>query len=388
MKKIQYYICLMFLGTTLTSCVEEIRFETESFESLLVVDATITDEEKQQTIYLSRTFPFEELGPSPLSSASVELIGDGTSYPFQETNPGEYTSVLSFKAVPNVAYSLQITLDNGTSYESTKEMLTTKSTIDSMYVIRENNLGVDGASIYVDATSFSNDASYFRYEYMETFRLIPPLWREEELVTTTNDTIPCGVEFKPRSTAEKVSYRTEFSNEVDLATTSELSQNTLKRHRFRFIAKNDYRIGHRYSVALKQLAITSEAYEYFSRIKSFSSSESLFSQVQAGFIDGNIQAVSNTSEKVVGYFGVATVSTKRIFFNFVDYFQGEPAPDYISECALTAPKCDNLPQVVGFLSYLRPNDGTVYGDLYVMVPRACGYGSAVGSLEVPDFWVE
>jgi hypothetical protein len=38
------------------SCVEEIPLEAESFESILIVEATVTNENKRQEILLSRSY--------------------------------------------------------------------------------------------------------------------------------------------------------------------------------------------------------------------------------------------------------------------------------------------------------------------------------------------
>ncbi len=50
------------------SCTEKIAFYSDSFESMIVIEGTITNEQKIQTIKISRTYPFEEEGPLPESN--------------------------------------------------------------------------------------------------------------------------------------------------------------------------------------------------------------------------------------------------------------------------------------------------------------------------------
>ena len=68
-KRTYHYIVLAFSAMLVIGCIEEIDFETETFESALVIEATITNELGDQEIVLSRTFRFEEDGPVPESGA-------------------------------------------------------------------------------------------------------------------------------------------------------------------------------------------------------------------------------------------------------------------------------------------------------------------------------
>ena len=92
-----------------TSCTEEIDFKTESFESALVIEATITNELKQQEVLLSRTFQFEENGPNPETNAEISILSVNGEILFQEIEDGKYVSENEFKAQNNSKYTLKIT---------------------------------------------------------------------------------------------------------------------------------------------------------------------------------------------------------------------------------------------------------------------------------------
>ena len=45
-----------------------------------------------------------------------------------------------------------------------------------------------------------------------------------------------------------------------------------------------------------------------------------------------LQSTTNPDDKVIGYFDVASVTSKRIFFNYIDLFPNESLPPYYTEC--------------------------------------------------------
>ena len=381
----------------------------ESFESALVVDATITNEDKQHTIFLSRTYRFEDGGPQPESNATVVVTGNGISYEFQEDKAGAYIATAPFSAVPNVDYQIAINTADGRSYSSTATQLAPVTQIDAVYAVREtNDDGANGMSIYVDTFDPTGNSKYYRYEYEETFRVEPPAFVSQDLVEDFTpaelaDPCPdCVVKFVFRSQDKSICYRTEISRGINLTNTNDFTEDRVTRFLTRFVRSDDYRISHRYSILVKQFVHSSQAYNYLEAFSRFSGEGSLFSQVQPGFIASNIVSNSNPDEKVIGFFDVGSVSEKRIFFNYEDFYPNEPLPPYINACIPTAPlRC--IPEgntrfrCAGLINGLRSNQivyrGMNTGQLplggpYLMVARECGDCTALGDIEPPDFWVE
>ena len=96
MKTVKIYHTIYFIIIVLlnNSCVEPFDIETITFESALVIEATITNEFKYQEINLSQTFRLEDDGPLAESNASVKIVDDnGNIYNFQESSPGKYVSI-------------------------------------------------------------------------------------------------------------------------------------------------------------------------------------------------------------------------------------------------------------------------------------------------------
>ena len=134
------------------------------------------------------------------------------------------------------------------------------------------------------------------------------------------------------------------------------------------------------------------AYRFYETLKNFATSESLFSETQPGYLIGNIISQKDRNEKVLGYFDVASVDEKRIFFNYVDFFPGESLPPYVSPCEIIAPLRGFLIDQVRYnlVKYVKDYDGeNLYRPgPYIVVDRVCGDCTVLGPSEAPEFWID
>jgi len=337
-KTIYRFLLVLTIGLILNACIEPFEIENQAFESALVVNATITDEEKQQEVFLSRAFELESEGPSPESGAQVRVVGDDQfEYIFQETESGTYKSELAFAAKVGISYTLFISTADGSSYTSDAERTPEKVMISNLYAEREtNDLGEEGVSILLDNMAPSGEPKYFRFEYEETYKIVAPEWTplvydiiDDDLYDGDFYQVGLKEEEEPRQTC----YKTVPSIDIKQVSTVELSTNEILRFPVRFLSEENYIISHRYSILVRQFSQTPKAYFYFQKLEDFSSSESVFTDIQAGFLEGNIRP-ENASEKVIGYFEVASVDSQRVYFNYADLFPGEDRPKYPIACEL------------------------------------------------------
>ena len=386
----------ILIALLLAACVDPFEPETITFESALVVEATITDEVKSQEIFLTRTFAFEDDGPETESNARVEVTDDlGATISFTEVEQGVYRSVADFAAQAGRSYTLRITTSDGRNYSSTSKALPTSTQLDSIYAERiVNSDGVEGIAIYADSFDPQRNANNYRYTYEETFRIIAPRWTPDDLV---GDEIlgGCAVVLVPRENEEQICYRTDKSNNIIQIQTNDLDEDRVSRFLVRFINRNNYIISHRYTILVKQLVQSDESFTFYDTLNEFSGSESLFSSTQPGFLNGNVFSDVNENEKVLGYFDVATVDERRIFFNYEDFFPGEPLPPYVNPCNETAPIIANMAGCIlrpivesNTVRYVSVNPPTPNEGPYRLVPRVCGDCTVLGSIELPEFWIE
>ena len=156
---------LIFILIALISCTEPYPLQTENFENLLVVEATITNEFKKQSVKVSRTIPVWEVNEVIEKGATVRITTNtGLEFNFSEEN-NTYVSDLEFKIEPNIIYTLQIKTSNGNSYISTSEVSPSTTEIENVKSIQEIKDNVVGVAIKVDSYDATNSANFYRYEF-------------------------------------------------------------------------------------------------------------------------------------------------------------------------------------------------------------------------------
>jgi hypothetical protein len=437
-----------------TNCVEQIdvvpqNVLNESFNGILIVEANITDVQKKQTVLLSRmqqvesdsTVNVEEarlfnanngipipngLQPVFERGAEVSVVDDkGNIFDFAENSPGKYESVSTFSALPETAYGLFVKTSDNQEYASEFVISQATSSINNVYAEREiNDDGVEGMGIYVDASFVESDNKLLRYVFEETYKIIAPQWTAFEFEIIRDETeiiqdpvsgevteiLYPDVRLVPREREERVCYKTDFSNQEILVNANKISSNSSKRNLVRFLGRDNPVISHRYSILIKQFLISSESFEFYERLKSFSSSESVFSQVQPGSLEGNVFDVDGNTN-VIGYFDVSSEVSTRLYFNYEDIFPGESLPRYfgVIDCdrilspPIPNPDRDGPPSPDGqcpfplidrikqeLVEHLGGNSEPppICEGPYTVVNTICGDCNVVGSNLVPEFWIE
>jgi len=405
------HLIIILLFGLFIACVEPFEFEGQTFENALVVQALISSELKNQQVLLSRAVRFAESTIVSESNATVSVFDQQQNeFVFQEAEVGKYVSMLPFAAQKGVKYSLVIKTDDGTIYKSLLEGFEVVGQIEDLYAERgKNDKGTDGMSIFIDG---SGAGQYYRYEYEETYKIIAPNWTPNFFKLTNYD--PCGL---PTITYDleivyryeeknRICYNTLNSNEIIQNSTVNLAKNESQRFPIHFVTGDDFILSHRYSILVKQYVQSFDAFSYYQNLLNFSSSDNIFSEIQPGFLNGNIVVEGSEDKKVLGYFEVASVSEKRLFFDRQDFYPDAPLPLFVNKCnPFTAPLehqsfCNPAPNLnpcpqsliqrinLGLISYVSGNTEGGCSGPYMVVPRVCGDCTVLGSTEKPDFWVD
>lgn len=377
-------ICMAMVFST---CTEPFEVETTDFEDILIINASITTDARQHEIYISRSY--EQGGEEvKASGATVEVLVNGDSpIQFEQVSPGVYRSTIVFAAEPGTDYQLRVIDENGEIYTSPQVQSTTPTTIDEISARRVlNEDGQDGVEIYVDGTASSDNAAYFRYEYVETYRIESFYQLSKELVVASES--PPILELRIKEREEKTCYKTEESNSIMIAETNNLAENKVVDFPLLFMERRDRRVAHRYSILVKQYAQTSVSYEFYRTLKNFSSSSNLFSQVQPGLIVGNIDHIGTGNVKVIGLFEVVSVSSRRLFFSFEEIFQNNGDIRYLGDCEETAYHISDLELFERIQSGHYRLTGELPFDNVTIALKNCVDCTLEGSNQVPEFWVE
>ncbi len=378
--------CNIFIG-----CTEPYILETNTYEEALIVQATITNEYKKQEITLSKSSQLENTETQIESGATVYIIDNtGNKYDFQEES-GKYISTTEFEATPEKEYRLNIKTKDGRIFESSTEKLTRINPIQDIKAVVETNDTGRGVAINLSSYDPTNQSNYYRYEYEETYKIVTPKWSPKTAVVKdgVNGGFPT-IETVPHSTDTKVCYGSKKSTDIILINTNDFKKDRID-FPVRFISDQNYIISYRYSIQVRQYIESLSSYTFYNTLKKISLSGSILAPLQPGIINGNIKSLDNNN-KVIGYFDVVSVSTKRIYFNYADLFPGEVLPPYYTECerqdllfCFDGEECNGDNLVYGFST----NIITYYqnrGSQYTVYPAPCGDCTTFSSNIKPLFW--
>lgn len=429
-------ILIVFFSIFAIGCVDEVDLSIASngtIEDILIVEATLTDELKRHQVTLSKIDTILDLeidstfNPfTPNSNINRDLVNyeenaqvtistsSGNQFNFQEISPGVYESQMAFAAQANETYVLNIQTANGKGFSSKDVSISGVSAIENIYAERmTSELGVEGVGIFIDNNGINGDSQNFRFSYDETYKIIAPNWSPQKFKLTNYD--PCALpvptydlEIVDQEEETRVCYATETSNTI-IQTQLPSSNDGVEKFLVRFLGSDNFAISHRYSIEVSQMVSSSESYGFYENLNNFSQNSNVFSQVQPGFLDGNLSADDGSNGAVIGFFDVVSVSKKRLFFNYTDFYPDEELPPFPFNCGLhsspeshesycfSGPSSGNpCPQSIienvnlGLISYIDVNDaniGTCPGP-YIYVSRICGDCTNLGSNIIPEFWEE
>ncbi|WP_197056896.1 DUF4249 domain-containing protein [Cellulophaga sp. Hel_I_12] len=388
MNKMRHAYNSLILVFFLFGCTEVIVIETQDFEDIVVISANITSETKQQEINISRTYKvgFQDIKES---GARVMVTDDlGANFEFSESTPGTYISDIVFAAQLDRNYKLTITTTDGNSYSSESVSPINTAFLEDVRVeaVTDNN-GEEGIAIKVDSFDPEEKARYFRYEYEETYLIQSLFNNSKDLIIVSEN--PPTFETVPKSKEENICYNTVFSNEILIASSDQTTDGRVTNFQLNFIPRDDLKIRRRYSILVHQFVQSREANAFYKSLLDFSSNENLFIQTQPGFISGNIKS-ENTKAKVLGFFEVSMLSSKRIFFNFRDVFPEGLSSRYTLGCGIEefdSSRYDVLLSRlqggrVKFLSF-EQDTGT-----YKVARDLCVDCTLHGTNIKPDFWID
>ncbi len=392
MKKIDN-ILFHFLFLLPMACTEPFPIQTITFENILVVESTITDEMKHQVVKLSRTIPLDSFGQEVEENADVKVEdSNGNTFGFSENAAtGNYISDQEFSAVPGVAYTLKVRTQDGNTYTSAAVEVQRATPMDRVYAELISNNGEEGIQVFVDTDNTEENAQYFRYEYEETYKVqLPTVAKFDwEILNFSDFTRAYDLELTPIEWEDqRVCYPSVKSAGVIQASAANLDEKRIFRFPLRFIGKKSPIIRNRYSILVKQYLQSEQAFTFYQILEDLGNVESLLSQGQPGYVTGNVTSETNSEEKVLGFFEASSVSSQRIYFNYQDF--GLELPPYFVVCEQLAFE-NELPEILKrklelehYQVYFVEEEGimrTVY-----ITQSECSECDTFSTNIKPDFW--
>lgn len=291
---------------TVLSCIKPFNPPAISAANLnlLVVDGFIVPG-SASTIKLSRTLNItDSFQVVPELNAQLYLeSASGSSVSFQAGIDNSYTCPTPFLSQAD-QYRLRIILKDGKEYLSDYVEVKQSPPIDTVEWEEDENV-----SIYVSTHDPTNNARYYKWEYEETmeYRAI-----YEALV----DWVDGHFVFLNTDELRYQCYKYFTSSNIVIGNSSALSEDNIRRMRIAVVPNDNTKITHRYSMLVKQYALTPEAYKYWQILQSNTEQNGNLFDPQPAQLRSNIHSTSNPDEPVVGYLSISNVTEKRIFIRY------------------------------------------------------------------------
>ncbi|MCX6253406.1 MAG: DUF4249 domain-containing protein [Bacteroidia bacterium] len=311
-------ILLFSVLLLLSSCITQFIPEIDEEKELLVVQGLITDRMEPDTIKLSKSLPLGEISAArPVSGGFVTITDDlHNVFLLSEIVPGTYITPSYFHGVTGRSYTLHINANSEFSslnYESFPMEMKPVPPIDSLYyektVIEKADgyfRGVDGCQIYLDTYDPENKCRFYRWDFSET-------WKLRLLFDVPNQT--CWISDK--------------SHSINIKSTAAFNEARINRFPINYFSNMTDRLKTKYSILVNQYSLNEDEYIYWEKIQNIAVQVGGLYDIIPASVPSNIRCIEDPTEKVLGYFSVSAISSKRIFIK--DKFEG--IIDQYAKCA-------------------------------------------------------
>ncbi len=323
-KYISWLYPLPVIALLVFACVEPFAPPNlEVDQNLLVVDALLNGSNGEVNVHLSRTIPLADKTsqrPELGASVSIETQSGSTYLLTDDAGDGHYfKSGISFLA--DDQYKLLITTSDGKKYGSDYITLSETPAIDSV----NWKTNKDGIEIYVNTHDAANKTKYYRWEYTDTWAYASAFDSNFEFT---------GSQPVLRTDNINICYHNFNSSNILIKTTKVLSQDVVSEFPLVFLPKRTERLNIRYSILVKQYAITKDAYEFWDLLKKNTESLGGLFDPLPSQLTGNIQSLDDEQEAVLGYFSASKIAENRIFIEYMDLPQSHRFSKAYPECEL------------------------------------------------------
>ncbi|MEO8766303.1 MAG: DUF4249 domain-containing protein [Ginsengibacter sp.] len=310
MKSLSYMILfLSVLAVACTSCKKPYAPPAIKVDNkFLVIDGVLVNSIDSPTVFtLSRTVRLTDstTSSSPEPGALVSIEGNtGEIFNLSEYPNGIYKADHLVLNSTN-QYRLKIITSPGGEYASDFVEVKQTQPIDSVRWEQHNDV-----FIYLYSHDPTNNSRYYRWDFTETWQYRARL--ESELGVSN------GLMYYVVRQPDDQKYNcwgTDNATDLLLGSTAVLSQDVVNKAPIAVVPQNSVKINVRYSILVKQYAITDKAYQYLQILKKNTENLGSLFDAQPTQLLGNIHSLTNPSEIVIGYLTASSVQQKRIFIN-------------------------------------------------------------------------
>lgn len=344
----------------------------QSLTNFLVIEGQIISG-AETTIKLSRTRKVNDSANlSPENGAQVFIESEsGDVYLLQSHGEGEYQSQ-GAQVHSSAKYRLRVAT-GGRTYLSDFVSVNQTPPIDSLSWVQDGNI-----NIYVNTHDPLNNTRYYRWDYIETYEYHAAFYsyldfRDGKLVF-----------LEPEEYREKC-YTTNHSTEILLGNTSALQEDVVSMAPITSIPNDNSKISVRYSILVRQYALSADSYKYWQIIKQNSQPNGDIFDPQPSQLFGNIRCVENPEEAVIGFVDASSMMEERLFIRWNELTDRSA----IDNSVLCRETLVGRAEVEKFLSEggKLPAYATDNGNVIAIVNSVCVDCRLRGGVtQIPSFW--
>jgi hypothetical protein len=337
----------ILIAALLICCVDPINFERPDLKPQLVVDGYISNLAGPYTVSLSRSRAVvgNQALRTPVPDAVVKIHSDAQEVEtLVEKKDGIYVST-QVQGVVGRSYWITVELLDGSTFESTPEIIKPPATIDLVEYEYEHKTKVvnglqandDRFNLLVDATTASESENYFRWKVTGTYKIET----RPDLITRDNpdkfgpplpDPPKCSGwvayfnKLDPNNSGKK--YRvadctcctcwvTNYEEAPRLASDELLQGDQFRHVKVGVVPISPETFFEKYHVAITQMALTKSTFNYFKLLKAQKDGVTSLFQPISGKLRGNV-ARTDAEEEVLGMFYTAGMTTRTLFIEQSD----------------------------------------------------------------------
>jgi len=289
-----------------------------STNSYLVVEGVINNGPDSTIISLSRTVNLSGTTTyNPVTGGTLAVESDQNAiYPLQELGRGKY-AIAGLSLDSTRKYRLRIQA-SGEQYLSDFVPVVNAPPVDTV------NFDIKGNGIQLNVSTHDpkNNTHYYRWDYQETW-----IFHSNYLsgYVSNGDTV---IDRNFLTDEIYQCWGSDTSSNIVLGSSAALSRDVISNNPVIFVPSSSEKLGTKYSILVKEYALTGDAYVFWKNLKSSSEQLGGIFDPQPTEINSNIHSVSNPSEQVVGYMSAGRVTSKRIFIADSQLPGWVPTPAY------------------------------------------------------------
>jgi hypothetical protein len=306
-------------GLALVSCVDRYTPNVPPVEQTnLVVDGFINPQGRS-VIKLGRTFSVNTKSTAPAETRAQVVIQDdaGRRYPLVESPAGTYSSA-ALVLDANRQYQVRITTAQGRDYASTPEPVVLTPPIDTL---TWQVTAQGGAQTYLGTHNTSTASRYYRWDHEYTYKFYT-------------------LSFPPQG--GEVCWRTEYSTTFVQGNATQFIDNALVAFPVLKISPG-IELKYGYSLLVRQYAQTQAEYTYWERLLKSTENLGTVNDPLPSRLTGNVHALADASEPVLGYVGAHSVTEKRLYIDGTQFPTPRPESIYFdpayASCSGPTPEC-------------------------------------------------